>query len=185
MKTQNHTFGKSIVLFVIAAFTVTSCIYYEEPYPKHGTEGKAYVRLNWNKREPDYVETDDIVPSNFSWNTYYRAVPGFYTVRYEYDYNNGYRIITDAYEADVEVWINHADLHSYSGNAADSYFDMELYPDGGYDFTVNSRQKSAMVIDSLKQKPLGTIDSITTVQNGLTMKIVYKRVEPRAIRLTK
>jgi hypothetical protein len=188
MKTKIQIKLKNIILFVFTSFIFSSCIYYEDSYPSNGTngyDGKAYVRLNWYDREPNYIETDNIVPNNFYWNTYYRSMPGFYTVHYEYDYNNGYKIVTYAYEADVEVWINKGEMGGvrYNGhNGADSYFDMALYPDGGYDFTVSSGLKSALVDSLPKVKPMGIIDSTTMVSNGISMKIIYKRVEPRLSR---
>jgi len=183
MKTISKKIVKCVILFVVSTFSFTSCIYYEESY---SISGKAYVRLNWNNRQPDYIATDGIVPSNFYWNTYYRAIPGYYTVHYEYDYDNGYKTVTYAYDANVEVWINHGEKQYYNGvKAADSYFDMELYPDGGYDFTAYSQLKSNIINENAGVKFLGTIDSITTVQNGITMKIIYKRVEPVTTRIKK
>jgi len=188
MKSKIKNQLKSIVLFIIVAVSFNSCIYYEEPYPSTGSDGldgRAYVSLNWYDLEPAYIETDGLVPNNFYWDTFYKSSPGYYTVHYEYDYDNGRRIYTEAFEADVKVWVNRGEYGGvgYNGNnGADSYFEMALYPDGGFDFNLTSRTKSN--IDSTLIPPkMGIIDSVTTIKNGLTMTIVYKRVEPRSKRI--
>ena len=175
---------KIIVLFLLVN-TITSCVYYEEPHPSSGADGyngKAYVSLYWDSREPDYVDADGIVPQNFYWNTYYYASPGFYTIHYEYDYNNGRNIVTYAYDADVEVWVNYGERggRGYNGrDGADNYFDLVLVPDGWFDYTVSSSLKSDTESDSVFIKNSGYVDSTIVNKGGYSLKIKYRKSTPR------
>ena len=159
------------ILFIMSC--LKSCVYYEEPYPQGSYNGNAYVRLNWSDREPDYVDANGIVPSKFYWNTYYKSFPGYYTVHYEYDYNSGGRVITDAYDAKVEIWVHRSDASSSNYNSqyvSDNYFELIMYPDGGYDYNLTSSLKS------------NTSDTLIQKKNGMTMKIIISKVEPRKLR---
>lgn len=171
-----------LILFVMIQ-TLTSCVYYEEPYPQtgfDGYDGKSYIRLNWSENEPDYIDVDNLVPSNFYWNTFYRTNPGLYTVYYEYDYYNGYSTITYAYEADIEVWVNRGEAGGvgYDGrDGADEYFDLGLYPDGTFDYYESARTKSLSMADTTLR--MGAFDTLTVNGKTANMKVIYKRVEPR------
>lgn len=169
---------QSLLFVVLVISSLQSCVYYEEPYPQGATNGNAFVRLNWSNREPDYIDANGIVPSNFYWNTYYRTFSGYYTVHYEYDYYSGSHIITDAFDAEVEVWTNWTESSSnnyYSRSVSDNYFDLMLFPDGGYDYDITSSMKS--------NKEKDAIDTLIQSHNGMTMKIVIKRVEPHKKRI--
>jgi len=163
------------ILFIMSF--LQSCVYYEQPYPQGSYNGNAYVRLNWSDREPDYVDANGIVPSNFNWNTYYKSFPGYYTVHYEYDYYSGSHVITDAYDAKVEIWVNRSESsssNSYSQYVADNNFELMLYPDGGYDYNLTSGLKSNNV--STKS------DTLIQKKNGMTMRIIISKVEARKLR---
>jgi hypothetical protein len=189
MKTYFQYSLKRIIICILISNICSSCIYYEDAYPTHGTngrDGRAYVKLNWYDKEPDYIETNGLVPTNFYWNSYYQSMPGYYIVHYEFDYNNGLKIVTYAYEADVEVWVNRGETGgmNYNGrNGNDSYFDLALYADGGYDFKQNTSLKNSVDNAIPQVKPMGIIDSVTNTNNGISIKIIYKRVEPRTKRI--
>src|ERR1035437_5810552 len=160
------TVTKRFFLFVLMSTVFCSCINFDNAHPKYGSngyDGIAFVKLNWYDREPNYIETGGIVTNAFYWNSYYQSYPGLYTVHFEYDYNNGIKIVTYAYDANVEVWVNKGELggNNYNGrDGADSYFELALYPNGSYDFTINTSLKSD-VIDSLANViPMGIIDSV-------------------------
>lgn len=178
MKTKSNTPFKALMLIMLMPlFLFTSCIYHEEVYPRDGRDGSAYVRLNWYDNEPDYVDPGSIVPFDFYWNRYYCTSPGYYTVYYEYTYHDGYHLDTYAYEADVEVWVNRGEAHyryDDGRDGSDTYFDLDLYADGSFDYNVY--EKSAKIDTTVT---LGIFKTVSKQVGERTCTVTYKKVAPR------
>ena len=189
MKIRNLHSPIRLIISISILLSFSSCIYYEDSYPSkshNGYDGRAFALLTWYTREPDYVETDRLIPSHFNWDSYYRTYPGIYTVHFEYDYSTGSHIETDAFDATVEIWIKRGEVggsHYTGANGEDNYFELSLFPDGGFDFYINSRMKSAVIDAHTKTMAKKVSDSTLTENKNYTMKVVYKRVQPRLNRL--
>jgi len=181
MKTDIKKSGNMIFLIIII-LGIQSCVYYEVPERDYdgsdGRDGAAFIRLNWFDLEPSYIDASPLVPGDFYWNEYYRSYPGFYTIYYEYTYDDGYRLITDAFEVDIKIWINEGEQggYNYDGrDGADNYFDLEIYPDGYYDFYGNL--KSGKETNNITDTTV--IKTINKTEGNVSLKIDYRKVTPR------
>ncbi|MDR0941443.1 MAG: hypothetical protein LBM68_04370 [Bacteroidales bacterium] len=131
---------KNLVVLAMMVIGLQSCVaYYEEPdYGYDGRNGRAYFKLNWMEQEPVYVDAGGVVPNNFYWDTFYRTSEGIYTVYYESEYQRYGRWYIQSYEVVVEVFQYRGEQGGYyydGRDGKDVYFELQLYPDGYFDYT--------------------------------------------------
>jgi hypothetical protein len=167
-------------LILILGLGLSSCevdVYYDYGYD--GRPGQAFLALNWDIDEPEYLDagTGDIPPV-FTWGSYYLANPGYRTLYYEGSHWTGRRWMDYAWEMDYSIHINPGEPGGpyYDGSdGANSYFDLICTPYGPgfehYDaYYKKSAEEPAIVSDS------GTI---TKKIKNATLTVNYRKVSPK------
>lgn len=173
-------FTERIPMILAVLLLFSSC---EKGYD--GDPGMAFVSLIWTEDEPDYVENDnEFIPVSFIWDWYYPAAPGLYFTFYEGTHRAGGQLYEYAWEIEYEVWENpgKAGRPFVDGdNGPDAYFTIECNPYGPDTYYEEAYpEKSASAIynsDTLLNN--GNEIVIEKSNNNFSMRVTYKKVEPR------
>jgi hypothetical protein len=189
MKTNFINSAKAKILllaaFFLLIFGVISCDFY---YGLDGRPGRSYLALEWNQTEPNYIEAGNrYIPELFYWGEYYRVPPGIYLLYYEGEYYTGKRWITYAWELEYEVWENPGEPGRPNGidgmDGADVDFTIVCAP-GGPTLYIDEYYKSAgdkEIEDYEIIQNTGDIIEIMQTKENFTLRVKYKKVEPRYI----
>jgi hypothetical protein len=157
-------------LLIIIISLTTSCVYnevYIEP------DGKAYLSIFLGDRTPSLIDTDGALPRNFYWEEYYQVVPDFYDIYYEYQYHDGLGTITEAFEVNIEIWINtRNESRRNSSNSIDNYFNLDIYPDGFFEYYLKSSE-----IPQYKEGDI--IKIVENLDGNICFRAIIKKVNTR------
>ncbi|MFC2137167.1 hypothetical protein ACFLTE_03225 [Bacteroidota bacterium] len=166
-------------LVLIVSILFMSC----DRMGEDGDPGKAYMAISFYNIEPSFIDVGNTdIPQTFYYDEYYRVTPGWYTLYYEIKYIESFITITHAYEVDYEIWINvgeRGDINYDGRDGADTYFTVELYPDGP-EFWEDENYKSTSVAGDLYMPmEIGEEIKVIKTENLYNMKITYRKVKPR------
>lgn len=155
------------IILGIASFFFASCNVGDP-----GLDGDAFVKINWNEKEPKYVHTDMMIPWTFDYDTYYRSSPGEYLIEFGYEYEKRYETVVYPYSVSVEIWVEEGEYgrtHGRDGRDArnDVYFDIDLYPDGDIDFVHELVQR-----DYTSSSKSATVDTTETDEKTLVSQTI-------------
>ena len=143
---QTRSIGMNVLVYgmllFLAAVFFTSC-----ERGRDGRDGRAFLALNWESSEPDYVDagTSDI-PATFEWGKYYNTWPGSYNFYYDGKMMTSHGLADYAWEIDYEIY----NLRGESGyyymdgeDAPDTYFSIICTPYGPEFYDEGSIYKSS------------------------------------------
>ncbi|MCK9562208.1 MAG: hypothetical protein M0R02_05745 [Bacteroidales bacterium] len=152
-----------LILF-FGLFFATSCTYYVADV----VDGESFFKVNWNVREPSFVDPGAVIPNSFRWDTYYRTYPGTYFFYYEYDYRSNRGVVVYPYEIEIEVW-NERASRNHDGNNV--YFELVLFPDGYFDYFHDIEHKSKNLLHKQNTVTSRTfLGEKVEIKNGVGVK---------------
>jgi hypothetical protein len=156
-------------ILIISIATLSSCTY----YGPEAEDGEAFLKLNWFDREPVYVDPAGAVPNHFRWDTYYKTYPGIYYVYFEYEYLSSRGTVVYPYEIEIEVWNYEAESRYDDGD--DVFFELVLFPDGGFDYYYDVAHKNMQIEDSLLTEKI-EVSKKRELKNGVGMEYTVYRL---------
>lgn len=157
------------LLFIIIgfAFTFQSCIIQSTDC----YDSEAFLKLNWKYEEPDYIETNGALPTNFFYNQYYKTYEGIHLIEFGfYDYV-GYEEVVYPFEVEIEISTFDDNCSSYEKNV---FFDLWLFPDGDIEFTheFKSAKINSAKVDEKGREKIGIKEQ--TIDNKRVVCTYYK-----------
>ncbi len=170
--------SKNFITILLLTIILFSC--YREG--EDGEPGRAYLSLSYFDIEPSYIDIGNTeIPQTFFYDEDYRVHPGWYTLYYEVSYTIGRVLVTNAYEVDYEIWINlgePGDVNYDGRDGEDTYFEIELYPDGPEIWDNNYKSAPLINNHNFPMKTGEVVEILKTI-NSYHLKITYRKVEPR------
>lgn len=172
-------------LFFVAMLLALSCSFSSCEKGEYGEPGFAFVAFSWVDAEPDYLEiANDFIPAVFYWDWFYRVDPGIYYVYYEGKYGrNDY-----AWELEYEVWEKEGKRAEFvwlePENGPDAYFTVELSPFGPEVIYEEVEVEKQGYVDNSDSHPMEVGQEVILEKHheGYSLRLRYKRVEPRNIK---
>lgn len=161
-----------LLLLTTLILATTSCHYHNDTRYIE-SDGRAFLSLFAGNIYPTYIDTDGALPRYFNWEEYYQVYPERYSIYYEYEYDNAIEIIVDAFEVNIEIWVNEGgEVRNRRSSAEDNYFNLDIFPDGYYDF----------YLDNLKSGSYSTNDIIKIIEKtdgSICFRATIKKVDKR------
>jgi len=155
-------------------------------YGQDGRPGDAYLSLNWEDAEPEYIDagTGDIPPI-FYWGQNYKTYPGKYYLYYEGRVWTGMAWGSYAWEVEYRIYEVAGEPGGWYHNGQrgpDNYFFLSCSPYGPY---IESSYKAAEINPSYEIIEESE-EEVVVKQTGDGMEIMmtYKRVEPKNVETT-
>ena len=176
----NNLLKNAIKFVLLISILFVSC----NRMGEDGDPGRAYMAISYYYIEPSLIDVGNTdIPQTFYYDEYYRVSSGWYTLYYEITYFEGIIKIIHAYEVDYEIWINmgeRGDINYDGRDGANTYFTIELYPDGPEIWEEEGTYKSANVESNFNMPlEIGEEYMVLKTENAYNMKITYRRVDPR------
>ena len=183
-KVSEEEVARKKIQKVIAVLLILSLAGCQKAWYGHdGRPGDAYLSLNWQVTEPEYIDagTGDIPPV-FYWGQNYKTYPGFYNLYYEGRIWTGMSWASYAWEVDYKIYEVAGESGGWYHNGQDgpdNYFLIECSPYGPF---IESTYKDAEL--DPKYEIIEESDKEITVKQvgeGMEIMITYKKVEPKNV----
>jgi hypothetical protein len=181
MKTKFNTFtrlfGMNGLVYGLGILAIT-LLFSACERGRDGRDGRAFLALDWQNDEPDYVDAGTAsIPRSFQWSKYYNIWPGYYNMYYDGEITtpNGYAEY--AWEMDYEVYNLEGERAYYymdGEDAPDTYFSIACTPYGPEFYDEGSTYKSAPSIAEPKEY------TVTKTVKNMVIKLHARPVEKRA-----
>lgn len=121
------------------------------PPPCHGgldgRPGQAFLELDWNQHQPDYIWTNNTaIPPVFQYGRYYNSFAGVFDLYYEGSFYDGCCPVDYFWDVSYEIWIHPGTRGDcgYNGlDGADSFLSLILDPYGPFEQRINKTGTSS------------------------------------------